>query len=144
MIEVLKFKAEHLGYLKEQEATAYLKKYTTPEQDKMLENGMAYTCVSAEEPRRVLMCAGVIEYWKNRGEAWAVFDVNCKKEFVYIHNVVRRYLDICPVRRVEAAVDVGFLPGHRWIRSLGFKLEAPVLKAYRQEGSDVSLYARVR
>lgn len=143
MIEVLRFKAEHMAYMKEQEATAYLKKYTTPEQDKLLETALSNTIVSKIDGR-VLFCGGVVEYWPGRGEAWAIFDQNVKKEFVYIHSAVKRFFDICPVKRIEAAVDVGFEAGHRWIKTLGFTLEAPILKSYRPEGTDVSLYARVK
>jgi hypothetical protein len=143
MIEVLKFKAEHMAYMKEQQATAYLKTYTTPEQDKLLENTLAHTIVS-RETKRVLMCAGVVEYWPGRGEAWAIFDEKCKSEFIYIHGAVKKFLEICPVKRIEAAVDIGFEAGHRWVKALGFELEAPLLKSYRPvNGGDVSLYARV-
>jgi hypothetical protein len=102
---------------------------------------MAY---SIQVDGRVIACAGVVEYWKNRGEAWAFVDRKCKREFLALHHIVRDFLDHCPVRRIEAAVSTTFSAGHRWVRALGFELEAPILRAYGPDGGDCSLYARVR
>jgi len=40
-------------------------------------------------------------------------------------------------------VDVGFKEGHRWIKMLGFELEG-YMKAYRPDGADMLLYARIK
>ncbi|TXG77626.1 hypothetical protein E6Q11_02535 [Candidatus Dojkabacteria bacterium] len=141
MFEVVKYESKHMDMLIEQEATAYLRPYMTKKHADALENTMAYTGIYSG---KVIVCAGVVEYWANRGEAWALLDAQCRKEFIFIHNVIRRFLNICPLRRVEAAVDLNFEAGHRWVKALGFKLEAPLLRAYRQDGGDCSLYARVR
>lgn len=85
-----------------------------------------------------------MKYWEGRGEAWAIIDDDCKKEFLTIHNFAKRFFEICPLKRIEATVDAGFSPGHRWVKMLGFKLEAPLLKSYLPNGGDSSLYAKVR
>lgn len=142
MIEVVKFKIEHFDKLDEQESTRKLSSFITRDHMRSLE-----TCeysFSALKGDKVLFCAGIVEYWKNRGEGWMLFDKNCKSDFVALHNITKRFLDSVPIRRIEAAVDEYFLPGHRWMRLLGFKLEARVLEGYRPEGGNCSLYARVK
>jgi RimJ/RimL family protein N-acetyltransferase len=56
---------------------------------------------------------------------------------------VVEFLDNAPYRRIEATVDVGFKQGHRWIKMLGFELEG-YMRAYRPDGADMLLYARVK
>lgn len=139
---MVNYKAEHLDQIVEQKATAYLRAYITPDHMRELEKSkMSYTGIVNG---RVVFCAGVIEYWPGRGEAWTFIDGDCKKEFYAIHKIVKRFLEVCPVKRVEATVDVGFEQGHRWVKNLGFKLEAPVMKSYMPGGGDSSLYAKVR
>jgi hypothetical protein len=143
MIEVVKFKAEHLEQLNEQQATAYLLAHVKPEHTAVMENS-AYSFTGISEHGRVVVCAGVVELYQGRGEAWAILDANCKREFLSIHNAVKRFLEVSPVRRVEAVVDEEFAPGHRWVQMLGFELEAPRMRAYRPGGENCALYARVR
>lgn len=143
MIEVVKYRAEHMKFLKEQPATAYLSEYMSSDADLALESATyAYTAFSKATGKPIL-CAGVHEYWPGRGEGWAIFDVNCRREFFAVHSAVKRFLSVCPINRIEAAVDVDFEAGHRWVKALGFTLEAPVLKAYRPNGADCSLYALI-
>ena len=40
-------------------------------------------------------------------------------------------------------VDCEFEQGHRWAKMLGFTMEAERMRAYRPDGGDVALYARV-
>ncbi len=101
----------------------------------------AYIAVVDDDP---IMCGGISNYWANRGEAWTLLDQNCKKNFLVLHKKVKSFLDNFPCRRIEAAVDVNFEPGHRWARLLGFKLEAPLLRAYTPDGRDHALYALVK
>lgn len=142
MITVVKLKAEHLDLLDEQGATAYLKPYMNDSHLKALVDApYTYTALYKD---RVVLCAGVIEYWPGRGEGFAIFDKNCREIFSEIHYCVKAFLDSCPVKRVEAAVHVDFKAGHRWAKALGLKLEAPILRSYLPGGGDCSLYARVK
>ena len=93
---------------------------------------------------RVLACGGVTDYWPGRGECWATFTKDVKKEFVLITRAAKTVIDSYPGRRVEASVRCDFEEGHRWIRLLGFKLEAERLEKYLPDGSDVSLYSKVK
>jgi hypothetical protein len=140
MIEVVRYEAWHLRELVAQPAQTALKGTVSPEQAAAVEGPLSFTALADGRP---VCCAGIVEYWPGRGEAWAFLAADCRKELRAITNAMRRFLEVCPVRRVEAAVDVDFEPGHRWCRLLGFKLEASLLKAYLPEGGDVSLYAKV-
>lgn len=139
---IVPFKAEHLEQMDQHDTTSFFRPHIKLEQLKLLEqSGMAYTAI---KDGRVLGCAGVVEYWPDRGEVWAVFDKKIQHDFVYIHKAALRFLDTVPIRRIEAAVEFNFVAGHRWIRMLGFELEAVRMHAYVPSGADFSLYARVK
>lgn len=89
----------------------------------------------------LLFTGGFVPMWQGRAEAWAMFNPDCREHFYTLHKIVKKHLEACPFRRVEATVDLEFENGHRWIRALGFELEAPRLKAYFPDGSDARLYA---
>jgi hypothetical protein len=142
MITVVKFKAKHLDLMHDQPGQAWIRPYLRPEALASLEvDRWAFTGLSRG---RVVICGGVVEYWKDRGEAWAFIGRDCRDEFLSIHKTAVALLSDCPLRRIEAAVDRDFRAGHRWARALGFELEAPILKHYRPDGGHMSLYAKVR
>lgn len=103
--------------------------------------GPAYSCVDAYG--RVLACAGLLEQWPGRAVGWALLSVAAGRRFVEIHRAVLRTFRLHPYRRIETAVAVGHLEGHRWARLLGFTQEG-LMKAYTPQGEDSWLYARVR
>jgi RimJ/RimL family protein N-acetyltransferase len=142
MIEVKPFKKADLKQIKEQKATSKVSAQAEEVHYDALEK-MPYA-FSIFIQGKVVACAGVIQQWPGRGIAWAIVDELCKREFLALHNVVKRFLDVCPIRRIEATVDVGFEQGHRWVKLLGFQLEAPMMKHYGPDGSHAALYARVR
>ena len=142
MIEVVKFQAADMEAIKDQPAQIYVREFLTEEHLQALAlQEFSYTI---KIRGRIVACTGVIQYWKDRGEAWTFIHEDCKKEFYAIHKIVKRFLDICPLKRIEATVDIGFIEGHRWVKNLGFVLEAPLMKAYLPNGGDSSLYSRVR
>ena len=104
------------------------------------ERGLAWT---AEHDHRILAIAGVEPQWENRATAFALIAESAGEHFKAIHSAVSDFLNTAPFRRIEATVDVGFAQGHRWIKMLGFELEG-YLRAYRPDGADMLLYARVR
>lgn len=140
--DVVRFKAEHYFALNEQEATSYVNEFMSEKSIKALENNEhSYSIFIGG---RLVACAGLVQFWNGRAEAWAMIDEDCRKEFMTLHNVVKRFLDVCPVKRVEAVVDAGFSAGHRWVETLGFELEAPLMRSYGINGGDCALYARVK
>jgi len=141
-MEVVSFKAEHLMNIDLQEGQAYLSGFITPEQAQALEEeDWSYTGMIGDTP---IACAGILPMWQGRGLAWAYISCNAAKQnFVAVHKSISRALQACYLQRIEMTVDCEFEPGHRWARLLGFELEAERMKAYRPDGGDCSLYARV-
>lgn len=140
-IKLIPFKREHLESLIDQ--TPYLKPMLTEVILSSLEKSSAAGSIVNSDDQ-VLVCGGVTEYWPNRGEAWAFVSPAAKKHFLSVHKIVKDFLKICPIRRIEASVEIGFKSGHKWVQALGFELDAPLLKAFLPDGKDVSLYSRVR
>lgn len=103
--------------------------------------GLAWTAES--DDGQILAIAGVEPQWENRAIAFALISGAAGPYFRAIHSAVAAFLDHTPYRRIEATVDVGFEQGHRWIKMLGFEIEG-YMKAYRPDGADMLLYARVR
>lgn len=104
------------------------------------DKGLVWT---AEHDGVILGIGGVEPQWENRATAFALLSDDSGTHFPAIHSAVVEFLDNAPYRRIEAAVDVGFKEGHRWIKMLGFELEG-YMKAYRPDGADMLLYARIK
>jgi hypothetical protein len=140
-MDVVPFRAEHIEGLDLQDAQVYLGEWITPERAVMMEGFPSFTGLA---DGAILGFAGVIPAWGHRSIAWAILSRRACKYMVPITRATRAFLDQLQCRRIEAAVDVGFEPGHRWIQMLGFGLETPIARAYNPLGGDCSLYARVR
>lgn len=140
-VQLTKFKAEHIWQLAHCEGIADLEKNIL--QYAAIAKG-TYAFTAVNEHGRVVCCGGVVEYWAGRGEAWAIFDKNCKKEFMSIYRKALKFLKGCPVKRIEAVVNLGFCDGMRFVQALGFEVEAPVMKSYDVYGRDCSLWVRVK
>jgi len=138
---VVPYQAKHLEALELQDGQAYCAPHLTPEYAKALEGQFAFTALV---DGRVIGVGGVAELWTHRALLWSFVDRRAGPHFVSVHRATQRFLDMLPYRRIEAEVDVGFEPGHRWIKALGFTLEAPCMRAFRVDGGDSSLYARVK
>lgn len=141
-LEVRKFHRDDVAKLKDYAGVSYLREFIKPA-DLLRAEQLKY-CYSVYKGEQILLCAGVHEYWQDRGEMWAMFDANCKREFIRLVTLIRRFMEVCPLRRLEAVVDHGFEPGHRLVRALGMKLECETMEAYRHNGINASLYARVK
>jgi hypothetical protein len=102
--------------------------------------GLAWT---AEHDGVVLGIAGLAPQWENRALAWALISDTAGPQFRKIHAAVSRFLEVSEFRRIEANVDVGFDAGERWMRLLGFKYEG-YLTAFRPDGADMLMYARIK
>jgi len=108
----------------------------TPLSDK----GLAWT---VEHDEVVIGIGGLSPQWENRAIVWALLAADIGPHFPAIHRSVRKFLVHAPYRRIEAHVDVGFKQGVRWMKMLGFECEA-YMKAFRPDGADMLLFARVR
>lgn len=125
-----------------QDAQAYMGTMANLDLDftDLSEQGFAWT---GEHDGQVMGVAGLLPQWENRAIAWAVLSKHAGPHFAHIHKAVRRYLVHAPYRRIETTVDIGFPQGVRWMKMLGFELEG-YMKAYRPDGEDMLLFARVR
>lgn len=141
-MEVVKCEPWHISILLNQPEYRGVKSYSREES--MERTAALPHSYSVLHEGVVLLTGGVMPYWDNRGEAWAVFNQDCKKHFLTLHNIAKRFFEICPIKRIEAAVEIDFEPGHRWVKALGFQKEADILRSYTPDGKDCSLYARVK
>lgn len=142
-MNVVPFKAHHLKTLSLQEEQQYLAQYMTDEQMIAIEQG-GWGWSGVYPDGLVVGCAGVLPMWQGRGIAWAYLsDAAQGLEFIKVHKAVKKFLDSCYLQRIEMTVDCDFKQGHRWARLLGFEMEAERMKAYRPDGGDCALYARV-
>lgn len=137
------FRPEHLEQLTLQPAQAYLRAYAAQNVD-AIRVAAGHPAYTGRVGDRVVACAGIIPVWDNRAAAWAWLGDTARHHLVPITRAIVRFLDMQPCRRVEISVDRDFVQAHRWARMLGFHLEAGRMRAYRPDGGDCSLYARVR
>jgi hypothetical protein len=143
MIEIVRFEAAHVDRMRMQAAQAWFQGHATAETMKGVEQGpFAVTFMEAGEP---VLCGGAMAYWEHRALVWSLFSdrVN-RRNFVGVHAAAERFLAALPFKRLEASVDVGFEQGHRWMRLLGFKVEAPLQEAFQVNGSDSVGYVRIK
>jgi hypothetical protein len=139
-MELVSFKAEHLAKIEKQTGKMY-PEITSTHRALLEKNNLTFSVVRGD---RIFLCGGVIQYWPGRGEVWAIFDKEIKGDFFRLHKIALRFLDVLPMKRIEAVVNVDFKQGHRWAKLLGFKLDSERLKHYFSDGADAALYSRVR
>jgi RimJ/RimL family protein N-acetyltransferase len=140
-MEIVPYKAEHLLSMEIQPGQYANLPFVTGPNAKALEVPYSYTIIADDIPIAV---GGIIEYTPERALMWSFLDHRAGRHFISLHRSVSRLLEILPYRRIEAECDCDFSAGHRWLKKLGFKLEAPRMRAYLQNGGDAALYARVR
>lgn len=142
MVEVVKFKAEHILSIRKQDHDAIELPSYNYEQYLKIENlKHSYSIVV---DGIVMACVGIVEYWSNRGEAWAVIDRYAGPKMLSIVREMKLLFSIVDCDRIEAAVIHNFKQGHRLVKLLGFELEASIMRKYGVTGFDYSLYARVK
>lgn len=142
MIEVVTMTKAHLEEVLAHPSQKFYADYLSKDSiDTFVGQEYAYTFLRDGKP---IACAGIGMHWNGRGEAWAFLIPGHRDVFLEIHNKVKTFLEWCPLRRLEATVDRHFKAGHRWVKALGFELEAPLMRGYGPTGDDFSLYAKVR
>ena len=142
-MNVVPFCAEHLRDLHLQPAQAWMQSMVdAPDYVRQLLACDSYTALVDGDPVAV---AGLVTVWPGRAHLSALVSDRLGASFVLLHREVKRRLDASTIRRIEATVDGGFEPGHRWLRMLGFRLETPDgMPGYLPSGRSSFLYARVQ
>jgi len=94
---------------------------------------------------KVVACAGVVEHWPGRGEAWSMWHPEATFcERVAGIRAIKRNLDACPLRRVESTVQIDNEAGHRLSLLLGFEEECRLMRHYLPNGMCATLYVRLK
>lgn len=141
-MRVVQFEPEHLRRIRPQPQQAEGLAPLLDDAEYAANLVKAGPCISGIHGDEIMLCFGILKIEPHRGLAWAILSRNAGLCAVAIHRAVRRFLDGCGVRRIEAAVDIEFLPGHRAMKALGFQWEG-VMRCYTADGRDQHLYARV-
>jgi hypothetical protein len=141
MIEVIKFKKEHLDAMILQEKQKGLEFLETTALFESLATEDSYTVI---EDKEVLCCAGVVAMNIGRGIAWAYLAEDLGSKMISVTRAVKRYLSIAQFHRIEMHVDCDFKEAHRWAKMLGFKLECDRMVAFTPDKRDCALYAMTR
>lgn len=92
---------------------------------------------------RVLLTAGLIELAPHYASAWALFAPGLGGDYPAIARAIRRVLDACQYKRVDAVVRNDWGRAHALARLLGFKLEG-VHPGMGDHGEAFATYGRVR
>lgn len=144
-MNIVAFQPEHLKALVLQDAQEYFgAEIQRPGYGAYLRDaGQAFTAIDGDH---VLGCGGCVEIWENRAQIWALIAKDAGRNMIGIHRAVDGFLKQAKWKRIEAAVDIGFDEGARWLRLLGFYNETPdkPMRAYRPDGGDSYLYARIQ
>ena len=134
------YKAEHMLTLQVQQAQRGSFP-CTPEYAKSAEGPQSWTALEGDE---ILGVGGVLAIWEGRGQVWSILGAGAGKHFKELHRACLKILADAPQRRLESDCVCAFPAGHKWLRMLGFHLEAACARAYYPDGSDASLYSRVK
>jgi hypothetical protein len=140
-MEIVPFESHHLRKIMLQEMQLYVEPIISEKElgEALTASGSAYTGIKNDE---CVACAGVLEYAKGRGMAWALISKNIGGAFVPFVRALKRGLDLQPYRRIEMACDVDFQAAHKLALELGFTPEGR-MKCYFENGNDAILYAKV-
>ena len=106
----------------------------------MVEQNLVWT---AEHQNKTAAMGGIVPIWDNRALAWMWMGDISGRHMIGIHRAVKQFLDETSFKRIEATVDVGFKPGMRWMKMLGFEMEG-YLRAYRPDGRDMIMFSRIK
>lgn len=142
MMYLVPFRSEHVVGMRLQEAQRPLSDVITPDGLRELEGRFSVTLMLDGRP---VVSAGAVEIWPGRAYVWSFLSDDVpRKSFIELQGFAKQFIEGLPFRRLEAAVECSFKAGHRWVRSLGFVEEAPLMKAFQADGRDATLYARVK
>ena len=140
-MQVVSFRAEHFWALDVQDAQLSEKLHAKPAYLEALQYQYSFTILDGDEP---LACLGCVEIFPTRGAVWAYVSKRAGAKFRTVHKLAQRIIEDVPHNRLETEVDYGFAQGHRWMQMLGFNVEAPRLRCARPDGSDATLYVKVK
>lgn len=99
---------------------------------------------TVEMGHRVIAVAGLSPQWQGRAVLWCYIATGIPKRiWPALHRAALRGLAARDERRIEAQTYVGWAPGERWLRMLGFECEG-MARGFAPNGADCSSWARVK
>jgi hypothetical protein len=135
------FATEHVWMIQPQPAQLATMAVMTPSLAETLVGQNSWTLW---RDRRIVAIAGVAHAYAHCGEAWAILSDEAGKYMLAVDRLARAILQDAPYRRITTYVRCDFAEGHRWIKSLGFEVEAKTCRMAGPEMADYALYALVR
>lgn len=141
-MELISFRPEHAAQIHLQSGQAYMKELIDDEYcQSLLDAGPAYTLI---DDGKILACGGISLIWEGRGLMWSLISDSLRgPQFIRMHRIVLRFLEMHELRRIEITVDHHWPRAHRWAKLLGFKHEA-YLPKYAPNGLDADQYVRLK
>jgi len=98
---------------------------------------------TAMDGMKIVCCAGVIQPWPNRAQAWSLLCVDIDRYIFSVYRATKRFLDERQFRRVECTVDPTNPKAIHWATRLGFVREG-TMRCYTPQGDTMDLYARIQ
>jgi RimJ/RimL family protein N-acetyltransferase len=141
-MQIIEFQGHHLEELRDFAGQEWISTYLdrfSPAQYK--DEG---PCFSGAVSGEIIGCAGVIAVNDYRAIAWAILASGATQHFTAVHRAVKRFLDETSFKRIEAYTDTEFPEAARWVKALGFTLEAEALRYFQPDGRSASLWAKLK
>jgi len=140
-MRVERFRTDHFWALDVQPAQMKEKLHVKPEYLDALQYQYSFTIMDGREP---LACLGCVEIFPTRGAVWAYLSRHAGRKIHSVHRLAQRIIEDVPYTRLETEVDIDFAQGHRWMQMLGFHKEVERMVCARPDGSDATLYVKVK
>lgn len=141
MLTYAPFRARHIDALNIQDEQEWVTEVYGTDDFRALQTPYSHTLFQDGVP---IVCCGAFALSKVRASCWAILSSRIDPHlFREVHTLGKKFLASLPFKRLEAVVSVDFAAGHRWVKALGFQLEAPCMRAYELDGTDCALYAKV-
>jgi RimJ/RimL family protein N-acetyltransferase len=130
--DIIPFKKEHWYQLRFRDDAEALTGLPDAEHARILAGGgPAY---SAYADGTIIGMGGVFILWPGTGEAWCLVSPEIRKHGIFFTRAVKRYLDMIAklknLERIQAAVQVDFQVGLKFIEALGFGAEGVMEKFF--------------
>jgi hypothetical protein len=106
----------------------------------LVQSGPCWTGMAGMD---VIACAGVIEFWPGRSQAWALLSGQFPWYVKSVHRAVRQFLRGYTVARLECVVDPRNPLTIRWAEHLGFVYES-AMPQYTPSGETQQMMVRIR
>jgi hypothetical protein len=135
------FKAWHLMSIMNRDGHSFLEWQHALDKEHL---GPSYTAMIGD---LIIGCAGVMLMWQGVGTCWVVLTKEAERYPVWFTRTIKRNLEdiirAFKIHRLEAAVFADNKRNRKWIRTLGFKREARVVRGYTSTKQDIIRYERI-